>query len=168
MTLRRSLRYYWLKFLRLQDDPKKLAWGMSLGVFIGMTPTMPFHTLLALSLAVFLGVSPVAVYLGIWVMNPVTVAPIYVAAYKVGKLLLVNQGCLGFPENYDYASLLKVLWRGGLVLQVGGIIIALPPAILSYFLTLWAVQRYRQRKAQKAACVLRLSQDPSEPSGPEA
>jgi uncharacterized protein (TIGR03546 family) len=168
MILTRSLRYYWLKILRLQDDPKQLAWGMALGVFIGMTPTMPFHTLLALSLAAFLGVSPVAAYLGIWVMNPVTVAPIYVAAYKVGKFLLYNGGCLGFPENYDYASLLQVLWRGGLAMQVGGIIIAVLPAILSYFLTLWAVQRYRQRKAQKAASVLRLSQNHSEPSGPEA
>ena len=168
MTLRRSLRYYWLKFLRLQDDPKKLAWGMALGVFIGMTPTMPFHTLLALSLPPLLGISPVAAYLGIWVMNPVTVAPIYVAAYKVGKFLLYRTGCLGFPENYDYASLLKVLWQGGLALQVGGLVIALPPAILSYFLTLWAVQRYRQRKAQKAASVFRLSQNHSEPSGPEA
>jgi uncharacterized protein (DUF2062 family) len=166
MTLKRSLRYYWLKFLRLQEDPRKLAWGMALGVFIGITPTIPFHTILALSLAGLLGVSPVTAYLGIWIMNPVTIAPLYVAAYQVGKLLLYNAGCLAFPENYTYANLLQVLWRGGLALQVGGLIIALPPAIMAYFLTLWGVQRYRQRKA--AASDLRLSQDSSESSRPEA
>jgi hypothetical protein len=48
MTLRRILRYQWLKFLRLQEDPRKLAWGMALGVFIGITPTIPFHLVAAL------------------------------------------------------------------------------------------------------------------------
>lgn len=169
MTLKRSLRYYWLKFVRLQDNPRKIAWGMALGVFIGMTPTVPFHTVLALSLAPLLGVSPVAAYLGIWIMNPVTMAPIYVAAYQVGKFLLYNQGCLVFPETYDYHSLLQVLWRGGLALQVGGLIIAIPPAILAYFASMWAVQRYRQRQAaRRAANGDRLSQDNSEPAGPEA
>jgi uncharacterized protein (DUF2062 family) len=169
MTLKRSLRYFWLKFSRLQGSPRKLAWGMALGVFIGMTPTMPFHTVLALSLAAFFRISPITAYLGIWIMNPLTMAPIYVGSYKIGKLLLSGVGCLRFPENYDYHSLLQLLWRGGLALQVGGLIIALPPAILSYFLTLWAVQRYRQRKAaEKAASVLRLSQNPSDSSGPEA
>jgi uncharacterized protein (DUF2062 family) len=169
MTLKRYVRYYWLKFSRLQGSPRKLAWGMALGVFIGMTPTVPFHTVLALSLAPLLGVSPLTAYLGIWIMNPVTIAPIYVASYKLGKVLLAGTGCLAFPENYDYHSLLQLLWRGGLALQVGGLIVAIPPAIISYFLTLWAVRRYRQRKAaQKAASVLHLSQSPSKSSGPEA
>ena len=61
---------------------------MALGVFIGMTPTVPFHTVLALILAPLLGISPVTAYLGIWIMNPVTMAPIYLTAYKVGQFLL--------------------------------------------------------------------------------
>ena len=44
MTYKRTLKYCWLKLRRLQGDPKKLAWGMALGVFIGVTPTLPFHT----------------------------------------------------------------------------------------------------------------------------
>jgi uncharacterized protein (DUF2062 family) len=51
---------------------------------------------------------------------------------------------------------------------VGGIVIAVPPALISYFLTLWVVQRYRRRKAQRAADVLALSQNPPSPPGPEA
>jgi len=53
-------------------------------------------------------------------------------------------------------------------LQVGGFVLALPPAIVAYFLTLWIVQRYHRRKAQKALSVLRLSQNPPTASGPEA
>lgn len=168
MTLRRTIRYHWLKFRRLQGDPRRLAWGMALGIFIGVTPTIPFHTVAVLALAPLLRVSMITAYLGIWIMNPVTMVPMYLAAYKVGEWLLYQGRPLTFPEIYNYHTLLDLLWRGGLALQVGGVIIALPPAIGSYFLTLWAIQRYRRQKAQKAAGVLPLSQNPPEPAGPEA
>ena len=168
MTISRTIRYQWLKFKRLQGDPRKLAWGMALGVFIGVTPTVPFHTVAVLVLAPILRISPVTAYMGIWIMNPVTIAPLYVAAYKVGKFLLFRGGPLCLPATYDLQNTLDLLWRGGLALQVGGVIIAVPPAIISYFLTLWAVERYRQQKARKAAGVLNLPQNPPAPSGPEA
>jgi uncharacterized protein (DUF2062 family) len=167
MTFQRTVRYHWLKFKRLQGDPRKLAWGMALGVFIGITPTVPFHTILALTLAPLLRISVVTAYLGIWVMNPLTMGPLYYAAYKVGKLLLAQHRPV-IPAVLDFQSRLEILWHNGLALQLGGIIIALPPAILSYFLTLWVVQRYRQQKARKLAGVLRLSQTPPAPTGPEA
>ncbi len=97
MTLRRILRYQWLKFLRLQEDPRKLAWGMALGVFIGVTPTIPFHLVAALFLAALLGVSPVTAFIGIQVGNPLTVVPIYLSAYKVGQFLLYR----GRPLVFD-------------------------------------------------------------------
>ena len=168
MTISRTIRYQWLKFKRLQDDPRKLAWGMALGVFIGITPTVPFHTVAVLALAPLLRISPVTAYLGIWIMNPVTIAPLYLVAYKVGKHLLFRSGPLLLPAAWDLDSTLSLLWRGGLALQLGGLVIALPPAIISYFLTLWAVQRYRQQKARKAAGVLNFPETPVAPSGPEA
>ena len=168
MTLQRVLRYHWLKFLRLQEDPRKLAWGMALGVFIGITPTIPFHTVLVLSLAALLRVSPVTAFIGIQIGNPLTVPAIYLAAYKVGQFLLYRGKPLVFPETFSYKAWICVLWQGGVALQVGGVILAIPPAIVAYFLTLWIVQRYHRRKAQKALSVLRLSQNPPTASGPEA
>ena len=168
MTLTRTIRYQWLKFKRLQGDPRKLAWGMALGVFVGMTPTVPFHTAAVLILAPLLGISPVTAYLGIWVMNPVTIAPLYLAAYKVGQFLLFRGEPLCLPETFTMGNTLELLGRGGLALQVGGVILALPPAVISYFITLWAIQRYRQRQARKAAGGLHLSENPPTPTGPEA
>jgi uncharacterized protein (DUF2062 family) len=168
MTLSRTLRYHWLKFLRLQEDPRKLAGGMALGVFIGVTPTIPFHTVMALSLAAYLRVSPVTAFIGIQTGNPLTVVPIYILAYKVGQFLLYHGQPLVFPETFSFKAWLLVLWQGGLALQVGGAIIAIPPAIVAYFLTLWVVRRYHRRKTQRTRRVLNLPQSPSEPSGPEA
>ena len=168
MALRRVLRYHWLKFLRLQDDPRKLAWGMALGVFIAFTPTIPFHMVGALTLAALLRVSPVTAFLGIQICNPLTIPAIYLAAYKVGQFLLYRGKPLVFPETFSFEAWMGVLWQGGVALQVGGVILAIPPAIVSYFLTLWIVQRYRRRKAAKALSVLALSQNPPAASGPEA
>jgi len=168
MTLGRALRYHWLKFLRLQEDPRQLAGGMALGVFIGVTPTVPFHTVAILFLAPILRVSPVTGILGMQVCNPLTIAPLYLAAYKVGQFLLYRGQPLVFPAGYGFREWLDVLWQGGLALQAGGFVLGIAPALASYLLTLWIVRRYRQRKAQKAAGVLNLPQNSATPSGPEA
>jgi len=41
----RTLRYYLLKLKRLRGDPASLARGVALGVFTGITPTIPLHTI---------------------------------------------------------------------------------------------------------------------------
>ncbi len=168
MALKRVLRYHWLRFRRLQDDPRKIAGGMALGVFVGITPTIPFHTVAVLSLAALLRVSPVTAFFGIQIGNPLTVPAIYLASYKVGRLLLHGGAPLVFPEHFSWNGWISVLYQGGLALQVGGVILAIPPAIVAYFLTLWIVQRYHRRKAEKALSDLHLSQNPPAASGPEA
>jgi uncharacterized protein (DUF2062 family) len=168
MALRRVFRYHWLKFRRLQDDPRKIAGGMALGVFIAFTPTIPFHMVGALTLAALLRVSPVSAFLGIQICNPLTIPAIYLSAYPVGQFLVYRGKPLVFPETFSFKAWMDVLWQGGVALQVGGVVLAIPPAIISYFVTLWIVQRYRRRKMAKALSVLALSQNPPAASGPEA
>lgn len=168
MNLKRTLKYHWLRFRRLQGEPRKVALGAALGVFIGVTPTIPFHTIFALALAPLLRVSVVAAYLGIWVSNPLTWVPQYFMAYEVGRYLLFRGEPLRIPSHADLYGFLDLLWRGGLALQVGGILIALPPAIITYFATLWTVKRYRQRRARLVARDPLISKDRPAASRPEA
>ena len=168
MNLKRTLKYHWLKFRRLQGDPRKLAWGAALGIFIGVTPTIPFHTILVLALAPLLRISVITAYMGIWISNPVTWVPQYLLSYEVGRYLLFRGESLEIPQHADLSAFLELLWRGGLALQVGGVIIALPPAIAAYFLTLWAVKRYRQRRAQLVQSVHLITKDRPAASRPEA
>jgi len=140
---------------------------MALGVFIGVTPTIPFHTVLALSLAPLLRVSVVTAYLGIWISNPLTWVPQYLLAYEVGCWLLFGGEPLYIPEQVDLAAFLHLLWRGGLALQVGGLVIAVPPAVASYFLTLWVVKRYRRTRARNKSRVGLFSSEHPAASGPE-
>ena len=168
MNLHRTLKYHWLKFRRLQGDPRKLAWGAALGIFIGVTPTIPFHTVMVLALAPLLRVSVITAYMGIWVSNPLTWVPQYYLSYEIGRHLLFRGESLYIPRHADLATFLDLLWRGGLALQVGGIIIALPPAVAAYFFTLWAVKRYRQRRTHLLQSVHLISKDRPAASRPEA
>ncbi len=168
MKIQRTIKYQWLKFRRLQGDPKKLALGAALGVFVGITPTIPFHTILVLTLAPLLGASVIAAYMGIWVSNPVTWVPQYLLAYEVGSHLLYRGAPLVIPEQANVSAYLHLIWRGGLALQVGGLVIALPAAILTYFVTLWAVRRYRHRQATLEPSVQLIPEERSTASRPEA
>ncbi|MBM4285148.1 MAG: DUF2062 domain-containing protein [Deltaproteobacteria bacterium] len=162
MKLRRTLRYWWLKLRRLQGDPRKLALGMALGIFIGFTPTIPFHTVMALALAPLLRVSVVTAVMGVWLCNPLLQPPLYLASYAVGRRLLFRGDTLKLPETWDLSSVLDLLWRGGLALQVGGVLIAIPPAVAAYFITLWIIRNYRGQRLRRVQGVRRrLSQEHS-------
>jgi hypothetical protein len=145
-NLRRKIRYFYLRFRRLPGDPRKIAWGMALGVFIGVTPTIPFHMISALALAHLFGFSRVAAVMGCWFCNPLTIPIFYYASFKIGKWLLYPDHPLVLPETFDLRELLRLGWDINLALQTGGVILALPFGAAAYFLTLWAVKRYRQQK----------------------
>jgi uncharacterized protein (DUF2062 family) len=168
MTLRRTLKYHWLKFRRLQGDPRRLALGSALGIFVGLTPTIPFHTVMVLFLAPLLRISLATSYMGIWISNPVTWVPQYLLAYEVGRYIVFRGEPLRIPEQVNLSAFLDLLWRGGVALQVGGLIIAVPPAIAAYFLTLWAVKRYRQHRARVLRGVHLIPPDSPATSRPEA
>ena len=145
--LRRKIRYCYLRLRRLKGDPQKIAWGMSLGVFIGITPTIPFHTILALALAHLLRISRVAAVMGVWISNPLTIPPLYYGSFLIGKYLLYPHRTLALPQSVDLREVLKLGWDINLALQFGGLILAVPFGIIAYFLTLWSVKRYRQQKS---------------------
>lgn len=81
-------------FGRLLHDPNlwhlnrhSVAWGVSVGLFMAFVP-VPFQTVLAIAAGLLVSANlPVAVVF-VWVSNPVTVAPLFYAAYRAGAWLL--------------------------------------------------------------------------------
>jgi uncharacterized protein (DUF2062 family) len=134
-----SPRWWWREFLRqvreLRCKPHEIALGMAVGVFIGITPTIPFHTILAVSLAVLVRGSKLAAALGVWVSNPVSIPVFYYGSYRIGQLVLGLPG-LRLPE--DHSLLVMVKLGGGVVgaMVLGGVILGIVPAVLAYVLTL--------------------------------
>ena len=133
-----SPKNWWQKFQRqlreLRGKPHEISLGMAIGVFVGITPTMPFHTVLAVSLAVLFRASKLAAALGVWVCNPLTIPLFYYGSYRLGSFVL-GLPELSFPTDYSFLSLMKLGRHVTAAMLHGGVLLALPPAVLAYFLT---------------------------------
>jgi uncharacterized protein (DUF2062 family) len=119
---------------KLQGDPGYIAMGMAIGVFVGVTPTIPFHTVIAVALAFVLKGSKPAAAIGVWFANPVTIPIFYIGSFKLGTLILNKP----IPFDVKFESIKELMTLGldvTIAMVVGGAILGIIPAIASYFLT---------------------------------
>jgi uncharacterized protein len=148
MNLREKIRQLITRFKQLNGDPHYVALGMAIGVFISVTPTIPFHTVIALFLAFILRGSKAAAAIGVWFSNPVTIPLFYKGSYDVGVSILGNSA----PFSTEYESILELLKLGAdvtIAMITGGIILAIVPAIAAYFITRRIFIKLRLRKKSK-------------------
>ena len=143
-----NIREFVGRVKNLEGDPHYVAMGMAIGVFIGITPTMPFHTVLAVALAFILRGSKVAAALGVWFCNPITAPIFYWGSYKAGMYLLGNHA----PFDVKFESILELLDLGmdvTIAMIAGGVILGILPGIASYFITRKIITTLRLRRASK-------------------
>ena len=162
IELQRTIKYYYLRFIRLRGEPSVLARGVAIGAFIGITPTIPFHTVLALFLALVLRGSKLAALLtSIVISNPLTFFLKYYLSWQVGNWFTTKKHSWGevatlmnsIVSGSNYGETLTALGHIGIntliILIGGGIILALPIAIAFYFLSyrlFCSIQKKRQAK----------------------
>ena len=102
MKPNRAAKYYYLKFLRLQGDPHSLALGVAIGLFVGITPTIPLHTALIIILAWPLrGNFLAALIAATAISNPLTWLPQYYFSWRLGNWLL--------PGHLSWARIQELL-----------------------------------------------------------
>jgi uncharacterized protein (DUF2062 family) len=145
---RYNLREFIDRVKNLEGDPHYVSMGLAIGVFISLTPTIPFHTVLAVSLAIILRGSKAAAALGVWFSNPVTAPIFYWGSYKLGMYILGNPA----PFNVKYESILELLDLGmdvTIAMIAGGVILGVLPSIASYFITRKIITTIRLRRALK-------------------
>ena len=158
-NISRFLRYYLIRIKRLTGNPRALAGGISIGVFIGLTPTMPLHTPLIIGLALLTRTSVVAGIIVSWlVCNPLTFVPIYYISARIGNALtpydinfqkvqlLLEQLSAGGGFHTSINIIMALGMETIVVLVVGGIVFSLPFSFLSYYL---AVPFFRKRQEKK-------------------
>ncbi len=158
---RRAGRYYYLRFLRLQGSPSSLALGSALGASIAVTPTLPLHTICIVGVTLLLRVNTLAALLvGTIVSNPLTFAGQYYLSWKIGSILLPGRldweqlhGILVLIRQASFLEGIKVMGQLGfdamLVLQTGGLVLAIPLGITTYLITMRFFVRLQEKKQQK-------------------
>src|SRR5262245_22024195 len=139
--------------LTLQDTPHSIALGTAIGLFIAWTPTVGIHMILVVALALLLRANKAAGLIAVYVSNPLTIVPMYWFDYRLGALVLHQK--LTYDElrsilNYHgwdgfKAAFWKICVELAGPMWLGGLVLALVHAIPGYYLTRWAVERYRRK-----------------------
>jgi len=147
--MKRNLRLLYLRLLRLKGQPREVAGGMAIGVFVGMTPTVPLHTVLAVLIALILKRSKLAAALGVWVANPFMLPFIYFLDYKVGQLLTGADAPSLVISDFSIAKLIDLGWSIAFPLFFGGAVTGIICAVPSYYITKRLILLYQARRRQR-------------------
>lgn len=119
-----------------------VARGVAVGLFVGLTPTIGFQTVLMLAFCALLRGNFIAAFAVSWVSNPLTVTPLYVGYYLLGKHVFEPLlGPLLLFTGDDVAGLLEVACFG-----LAGLLVALPVAAAGYALSYWLAHATAQRR----------------------
>jgi len=122
---------------------------MAIGVFVGMTPTVPLHTVLAVLIALILKRSKLAAALGVWVANPFMLPFIYFLDYKVGQLLTGADAPSLVISDFSIAKLIDLGWSIAFPLFFGGAVTGIICAVPSYYITKRLILLYQARRRQR-------------------
>jgi uncharacterized protein (DUF2062 family) len=127
--------------------------AFALGLFVAFVP-IPFHLLLGTALALLLRLNVPAAIVGTFLTNPLTMVPLYVAAYWVGcHLLGVTERAVAFELNWHWlTTTLLPIWKPFLL---GCLILGTLSATLGYILVggawhIGLVLKYHERKTGSA------------------
>ncbi|MGB7542635.1 MAG: DUF2062 domain-containing protein [Burkholderiales bacterium] len=138
-----------------------VAGGVAIGLFAGLVPG-PFQMLAAALLAIPLRVNlPVALFTTFYT-NPLTIGPLYVIAYEIGKLLVSSDHApLGLAPAFEWShfgawmrAFFDWVLSLGKPLAVGLVALALGLALAGYASVLLAWRIYvilawRRRRARR-------------------
>ncbi len=175
--LTRSLLRRWLDtLLHVHDTPERTAAAFAMGVFLGFSPFLGLHTILAIAIAFMFGLNRVAALLGVYSNLPWIIAGYYVFTTWLGAVITGTKLPPDFRERltdlvqnveawwrtgsiWTLVTTVKVLWSelGALMLPlrvpflVGSLIGCSALAAIAYPVALWFVRTRRGAKGAKGA-----------------
>lgn len=148
------LRRAYERFLKIRGRPREIALGFALGLFVGMTPFMGAHTLIAVPLAALFKWNKISAAVAVWVTNAFTAPIIYGITYMLGAQLVGATRQFGFSEINSWDKLYhlvlntpEIFWA----MSVGGIILGIPLAVMGYYFAYTMVSRYQEKRKKRLA-----------------
>jgi len=146
----RFLKDRWKKFydqfISLRGTPENIAFSLAIGIFVGVTPTIPFHTIIIIFLVFILRSNFTAAWLGSWlVSNPLTIPFFYLSQYELGKMLLGMNSMKIVFSDYSFCTILQMGKSVLVPLLVGGVVMAPFVALGSYILALRSLRLVRKQ-----------------------
>lgn len=173
--IRHALWFQWHRVRSLDDHPRRIAFGIALGFFIGWLPIVGVQMLACVLLAYVLRCSFVATLPGVWMSNPLTMIPMYWAENRVGawfigepvtmekmtwiwdqvgNLISEHGFWLGTWEGTLFLFR-DAVWPFTSAMFIGGTLIGVVNALIVYPLACDAVHRYQAHRRLRLARWLR-------------
>jgi len=121
---------------------------MSIGVFVGFTPALGFHMVLAVALSMFFQGNKIMAVLATWIGNPLTLPFIFPVEYLIGHWLLGGGPLHLRSVALTPAGILHASWNLLLPLSLGSLILGGVAALAAYSLTV-PLFRFLQDRHQK-------------------
>jgi uncharacterized protein (DUF2062 family) len=169
--IRPAVGFVKFRILHVDDTPQRIARGIAVGLWIGFTPLLGLHMILALAVAALLRANKALAVLFVWISNPFTLLPIYGPAYLLGRFLLgrvhpshLQPGEVGnlLGKIFSLSNILTRLitsafWKDvaavfgkiGLEVTIGGFVLGTLFAIVGYFATYWIVTNHRAKSGRR-------------------
>ncbi|MBF0449849.1 MAG: DUF2062 domain-containing protein [Candidatus Magnetomorum sp.] len=132
--IKRFVFHLYNRFIRLRGTPEQIAWGVAIGFFVAMTPTMGFQTYIVIPLAALVGVSKVASAIAVWLTNPLTAPFLYGFNYMIGAMILGYPLKIDVFSNVSFSFLIHSGRQVFYSLWVGGFVTGVILGIAGYFL----------------------------------
>ena len=168
----RAIEYVGIRLKRIPDTPHKISLGMSCGIFASFTPLFGLHFLIAGLLSYLLRANVLAWLIGTFVGNPITFPIITVFNLKLGEWILGSSehssgdGGKIFEGFLDFIFLIyKSFFTEGSIgdnnvprmneflngvfipYSLGGLILGIFIAVVSYFLLRPLVATYQKKRS---------------------
>jgi uncharacterized protein (DUF2062 family) len=148
----RALRRFRTRAIRVMvknSEPRMVALGAAIGVFVSVLPCIGFQMVLAVLIATALGANKLAATAFVWVSNPL----FFYMDYVIGKLLL---NAVHVPMRHTqvlnwYEFVGPLLRNVFLPVLVGSVIFGLIVGAITYAVGVRVVSFYRQRTALRRA-----------------
>jgi len=156
----RSLKDLIKQLLHIEDTAERTALAYALGVFLGFSPFLGFHTIGGIAIAFLFRMSRVAVLLGAWTNLPWCIVPYYTVATWVGMEVTgfqfdpgefgeifrfgLNEGFIRLDFWNRLASQSELLLSFG----IGSLILGTILSLLAYPLSLRWIKFYRSKRKQ--------------------
>jgi hypothetical protein len=150
--LKRWLVAHHMTLMTIADTPHSIAFGSAIGIFFGFTPLYPLKTLLSIIVAWIFRCNKVAAAIAVTLHDVMIFAmpALFFAEYKLGCWSLqrpaphrIHFGRFALHDYVDWHVFSRVVWPTLEPALVGSLFLALPSAIIAYFLMRMLVSRAR-------------------------
>jgi uncharacterized protein (DUF2062 family) len=141
-----------MTLMTIADTPHSIALGSAIGIFFGFTPLYPLKTLLSIAVAWIFRCNKIAAAIAvtlhdvlIWVMPAIYVAEYHLGCWTLQRPMAqrVHFRHFGLRDYIHWHVFSRVVWPAFWPAFIGSLFLAVPSAIIVYFLMRLLISRAR-------------------------